>query len=358
MRKKWIKQHEENEQELDLLSAYYPVDRQKKLVTASIRADSIVELLEEPDAPGLRGRLKEDFFESCKKVISQFPEPYRLNAEITVTDWGGHTPREFARTVRDAIEMTQNTNRLQGRRVQFLSAIFVIAGFLVLALMLCGEQLGWFGEGLSSDLWERGIDTLGTVLIWEAAVLVFLNSSEQSAVDPEVQKRIGMLTFLGPEGKVLLRVSNEQLLRHTNWAAQLKRIVRDCMLVSSSGFVIAGINGMMFLFQDGERISGALRIAVGVIMGTISLLQILAGVGGFYLFWGKKNRLTTFTKVFASCILIIVLMMMVFTAATSSFSGMLWMALSCFLELLFIFSLFLDEKISRMDPPQMEEVKD
>lgn len=70
MRKKRIKQHEENEQELDLLSAYYPVDRRKKLVTASIRADDIGELLEEPAAPGLRGRLKEDFFESCKKVIS------------------------------------------------------------------------------------------------------------------------------------------------------------------------------------------------------------------------------------------------------------------------------------------------
>lgn len=358
MKKEKKVRHEENEQELDLLSAYYPVDRKKKLVTASIQADSIRELLEEPAAPGLRGRLKADFFENCKEVISPFPEPYRLNAEITVKNWEGHTPREFARTVRDTIEMTQNSNRLQGRRVQFLSAIFVIAGFLVLALMLCGEQLGWFGKGLSSNLWERGIDTLGTVLIWEAAMLVFLNSSEQSAVDPEVQKRIGMLTFLGTNGEVLLRVSNEQLLRHTNWATRLKRIVRDCMLVSSSGFVITGINGMMFLFQDGELVSGTLRIAIGVIMGTISLIQIMAGVGGFYLFWGKKNKLTAFTKVFASCMLVIVLMMMVFTAATTSFSGMLWMALSCFLELLFIASLFLDEKISNMAPPQMDETKD
>lgn len=355
MKKKQKKQQEENGRELDLLSAYYPVDRKKKLVKAGFHVDSLEELLSPPAAPGLRAPLKEDFFETCMASIAPFPEPYCLEAEVVVSDWGDHTPREFAQTVRDAMEMRQNTKRLQGRKVLFLSAIFVIVGFFILAVLLCGQDLGWFGTGFSAELWNRALDTVGTVLLWEAAFMVFLDTSERSVSEPKLYKRLAYLTFRRPDGSLLYRISNKQLFHHTNWFFWLKRIVRDCILISSCGFVVSGINGMMSLFQMPQIWDGTIQSWIGGAACLLFVCQILAGVGGFYLFWGRHNGLTAFSRGYAVVLLVIVALMMVVMVGTSGISQILWVALSFFLNLLFVFSLLLDEKISAMALKPMED---
>lgn len=357
MRKKHRADFIENAQELEVLSEYYPIDQKNKLVTVNVHADNAEELLCRPAAPGLRAPFKTDFFQECEEIISKFPAPYRLNAQIVVEDWGNHTPQELTRSFRDSLEMMQNTKRMKSRRVLFLSAMFVIAGFLILGLMVCGQNLGWFGEGFSASLWEEAVDIAGTVFLWEAVTVVFLEASEESVSDPSIWKRIAFLTFRGTDGALLLRVCDDQLFQHTNKTSRMKRIVRDCLLVSSCGFVIAGINGLMYLPQTEYPVEGAMLTLLRVLLFVLPVSQIVAGVGGFYLFWGKRNGFTAFAKGYAFYALAIIAILMI--AGTHSFLEMLSMVLSCCFQLLFIFSLFLDGKISSKQPapPQQDKAE-
>ena len=344
--------YEENARELEMLSAYYPVDREKKLVTVDVSVDSGEDLLGEPAAPGFRGPLKAELFEKCRETISKFPAPYRLNVRISVGQWGALSERDILRAVRDYVEISENTKRLQGRRILFLSAIFVIVGFQILSCMFCAQNLGWFGESSSADLWVEAVDTAGTVFLWEAITVVFLEASEQSAADPGIRKKIACLTFHNPDGTVL-EVSNRQLFHHTDRSTQLKRILRDSLLVSSCGFVVTGFTGLIYMPQSEYWGAGALANWGIAILGVLAALQIFAGVGGFFMFWGRRNGFVTFAKVYAYCSLVIIALAMLVTLATGSFWEMLWMAVSFLLKLVFIFSLLLDAKISAA--PEKEE---
>lgn len=355
MRKKHRVDYIENTQELELLSEYYPIDQKNKLVTANFHVDNVEELLCRPAASGFRAPFKTDFFEECQAIISKFPAPYRLNAQIVVEDWGNHTPQELTRSFRDSLEMMQNTKRMKSRRVLFLSAMFVIAGFLILGLMVCGQNLGWFGADFSASLWEEAVDIAGTVFLWEAVTVVFLEASEESVSDPGIRKRIAFLTFLNTDGTLLLPVRDDQLYQHTNQTARMKGIVRNCLLVSSCGFVISGINGLMYLPQTTLPVEGAMLTMIRVFLFVLPVSQIVAGVGGFYLFWGRRNGFTAFAKGYAFCALAIIVILM--TAGTHSFLGMMLMALSCCFQLLFIFSLFLDGKISSKQSAPLQQDK-
>lgn len=344
MKKKHKADYIDNEQELEVLSRYYPVDRQNKLVTVTFHADSAEELLEPPSAPGFRSLFKNDFFENCQELVARFPSPYRLNAEIVLDDWEGHTPQELTQSFKDSLNIMQKTGQAKGRRILFLSALFVIAGFLILALMVCGQEMGWFGAGFSADLWEEVVDIFGCVFLWEAVTVTCLETSEQSISDPRIRKRIAFLTFRSADGTLLLQASDEELFQAADWTFLMKRIVRDCLLISSCGFVLLGINGLIYLPQIADHVTGTAAVFACVVLFMLAAFQIMAGVGGFYLFWGRQNRFTTFAKGYAFCALVIIALLV--TDSMKSFSSILSILISCFCQLLFIFSLFVDGRIN------------
>lgn len=313
------------------------------------------DLLEHPAAPGFRSLFKNDFFEECQQIITRFPAPYRLNAEIILEDWENHNPQEPAKSFRDSLSIMQNTKRMNGRRALFLSAMFVIAGFLILALMVCGQNLGWFGSGFSASLWEEVVDIAGTVFLWEAVTVVFLETSEQSVSDPGIRKRIASLTFRNTDGTLLLRVCDDQLFQLTDWTARMQQLVRDCLLVSGCGLVLSGINALMFVLNPEFPMDGEVLTKVRMYLSFLSIFQVAAGVGGFYLFWGRRNVFTALAKVYVFCELVITVL--IIAISTPSFTETLSLALSGCSQLLFIFSLFVDGRIAVRHAEQAQKDK-
>lgn len=313
------------------------------------------DLLEHPAAPGFRSLFKNDFFEECQQVITRFPAPYCLNAEIILEDWENHNPQELAKSFRDSLGIMQNTKRMNGRRALFLSAMFVIAGFLILALMVCGQNLGWFGSGFSASLWEEVVDIAGTVFLWEAVTVVFLETSEQSVSDPGIRKRIASLTFRNTDGTLLLRVCDDQLFQLADRTARMKQVVRDCLLVSGCGFVLSAINALMFVLNPEFPMDGEVLTEVRMFLSFLSIFQVAAGVGGFYLFWDRRNVFTALAKVYVFCELVITVL--IIAISTPSFTETLSLALSGCSQLLFIFSLFVDGRIAVRHAEQAQKDK-
>lgn len=193
----------------------------------------------------------------------------------------------------------------------------------------------------------------GTVFLWEAVTVVFLETSGQSVSDPSIRKRIAFLTFRDTDGTLLLRVCNDQLFQLTDWTARMQQLVRDCLLVSSCGLVLSGINALMFVLNLELPTGGNILTEVRVFLSFISVFQISAGVGGFYLFWGRRNVFTALAKIYVFCELVITVFVIVFS--TPSFSEKLSIALSGFSQLLFIFSLFVDGRIAAQHAKQAQK---
>lgn len=131
------------------------------------------------------------------------------------------------------------------------------------------------------------------------------------------------------------------------------QLVRDCLLVSSCGLVLSGINALMFVLNLELPTGGNILTEVRVFLSFISVFQISAGVGGFYLFWGRRNVFTALAKIYVFYELVITVFVIVFS--TPSFSEMLSIALSGFSQLLFIFSLFVDGRIAAQHTKQAQK---
>lgn len=350
------KKYDINQQDIGVLERYYPIDKEHHLVSVRYHYETAEELMEAPAAEGFQAPLKTDLFDALQETIAKFPVPYRFHIELAIDDLQGHSPAELVHSFKDSVEMKQISKRLLTRRVLFLSALFVLIGFFILGVMALANEQGWFGSGFTAALFEEAVDIVGTVFLWEAATMLFLESSEQSVSDPGIRKRIAVLSIVNTDGTPLLSATYDQLFQRMNRNHTLNRLARTGLLLSSCGFFVTGFNSLLRQVQLSSIISSDMRVYLTVMQVVFSLCQMVSGVGGFYLFWGRRNLFTAFSKGYAYCMAVVIGLLLLVAASIYNFREILLFLSSFTITILYILSLFLNEKTlkSRTNGGQQE----
>ena len=341
------KKYDINQQDIRVLERYYPIDKENYLVSVRFHYETVEELVEAPAAAGFHAPLKPDLFDALQETIAKFPVPYRFHIELAIDDLQGHSPAELVHSFQDSVEMKQISKRLLTRRVLFLSALFVLIGFFILGVMALASEQGWFGSGFTAALFAEAVDIVGTVFLWEAATMLFLKSSEQSVSDPGIRRRIAALSIVTADGTPLLSVTHDQLFQRMNRTHKLNQLARTGLLLSSCGFFVTGFNSLLQQIQLVSTVSPDDQTylpVLQVVLLLFSLCQMVSGVGGFYLFWGRRNLFTAFSKGYAYCMSVIIGLLLMVAFSIYSLRELLLFLSSFNITILYILSLFLNEK--------------
>ena len=350
MRKKHRSKYEINPRNIELLKKYYPVDEEENTVTARFQYDAADDLIETRINPDRSPQIQPELLEKIQDMISRIPMPYRLKVELKVDDLQDQKPECIADSFRDEIELMRFSKRSNNRKMLFLSALLAIAGYFILGMMVVAESLGWFGSDFIASISEEVVDIAGWVFLWEAVTILFLESSERSVSDPGIRKRIASVSVLDSEGTVLTSRSHDGLFRTWGHMDNLQTIARHGLLLSGCGFIMFGLNGFFYLMH-GESILNDASIPyvnyARILLIAISLCQIVAGIGGFYRFFGRQNVFTKFSKVYAAVMLFVTAIFLIVFCFSLEFKEILTTMISYSCTLVFIVSLFLDSGIKK-----------
>lgn len=288
--------------------------------------------------------------EKIQDTIARIPKPYRLRVEWKIDDLQGQTPEHIAESFRDVMEFMRYYKWSNSSKKFFLSAVLAIAGYFILGLMVVAQTLGWFGTDFLADLLEEMVDIAGWVFLWEAVTILFLESTERSISDLHIRKRIASLSILDSTGKVLVERSHDKLFQRLGYLDRLHALGRFGLLLSSCSFVMSGMDGFFYLLADETLVSEEILPYLPIVCTIViisSLCQIAAGVGGFYLFFGRKNVFTKFSKGYAIAMLVVIALVLVLFCFAMEFTAIARILLSFSCTLVFIVSLFLDAVIMK-----------
>ena len=103
--------NEKIDRQIELLGKYYPIDREKKLVTVTLRYEKVTDLLSEEVGISTRPQLNPEVLEKINRIIPTIPIGYQIELEFDVKDYEGFEPHQIMETFNDALEMNHQKTK-------------------------------------------------------------------------------------------------------------------------------------------------------------------------------------------------------------------------------------------------------
>jgi len=281
-----------NSRQLQLLDKYYPVNFQTKEVTFQLSYDTTSNLLMPHIKPDLSYPIiHHNLIEEMGKFLKMIPPDYHAIFEFRIKDYQSYDPKILMNALNDSMELNHYSGFKEKNRNFFLAIVMTVIGILVLLFMGVGEVNNWF-DGNYRDLIVEVIDILGTVFIWEAIGLAFLQPSEKVELDIRIRNKISKITFFDDQNNVLCEETKAEMLKKWVNETILKKVGYRLLLITGSAMIAAGFGSLLVnistLFTaEGDILSTVILLTSYLIA---SVINFLAGGFAIAFYVGRKDR--------------------------------------------------------------------
>lgn len=297
----------ENKQQLrqvELMKKRFNVDEEKKLVDLTLNYETASEVL----ITNLDTKVPtfdRDKFGRIKEIISEFPNDYKVNLDITIQDYEGYKPEEMLEGFNDAVELTIYSGN-KDNRIKWLKTIFLmIAGILVLFFIANGIIQSWAGiSATAAEVLREVLDISAWVFVWQAVSLAFLTPSEDRIISTTLKYRLNNVILRDKNSKITSKERYSDSYDATAREDRLHLFGRYSLLVSGAAFFALGsVNFLVFLTDIYNAIkttyeqtgNAAAAIIVNVILASITLtvvaFEILGGLAAVSIYTGRTPKL-------------------------------------------------------------------
>lgn len=297
----------ENKQQLrqvELMKKRFNVDEEKKLVDLTLNYETASEVL----ITNLDTKVPtfdRDKFGRIKEIISEFPNDYKVNLDITIQDYEGYKPEEMLEGFNDAVELTIYSGN-KDNRIKWLKTIFLmIAGILVLFFIANGIIQSWAGiSPTAAEVLREVLDISAWVFVWQAVSLAFLTPSEDRIISTTLKYRLNNVILRDKNSKITSKERYSDSYDATAREDRLHLFGRYSLLVSGAAFFALGsVNFLVFLTDIYNAIkttyeqtgNAAAAIIVNVILASITLtvvaFEILGGLAAVSIYTGRTPKL-------------------------------------------------------------------
>jgi|GEM_PF-5199522 len=182
-------------EQLNLLSKYFDVDRKLKLVTIHLHYEKASDLIDSHIGKGDHYFYDADAFQEMIDLLKVVPNGYRVAFVYDIQDYEGTTPDLLMENLRDQIDMNYYEERRQIKRKRRGAFWLLLTGIAILVAMGLIHIYHVFGEGELADVIGEVLDLAGSVFVWEAVTVAFLETSEIRGRMFIARNRIASIAF-------------------------------------------------------------------------------------------------------------------------------------------------------------------
>ena len=283
---------------IELLSHYYRIDQEKRIVYLDLRFDKASDVLERGYGLSDSPMFSAEVLSRIGDIYSQIPVDFSIEIELQIEDYEGYDPSNLLERFNEALEINNYINQKDKRRKWLQAILLILAGIAILFFMGVGVMKHWFGpEGSeSASLWTEVLDIAGWVFVWEAVTVLFLEPNPRSLLGLKILSRTSGIRFYQKGNTTPLAQENGRDIA-SKWEdeGKLQKSSKIALLLSSSALFAMGAysfaSSCLTLFSS--ELS-PLKIAVYMMVSClVSAFDVLAGLSGLSLYTGRNPKRKT-----------------------------------------------------------------
>ena len=293
-----------NRRQVELMKRRFDVDEEKKIVKMDVYydvADDVLDANLDTKVPSFN----REKFGRIKELISDFPNEYKVDLNIKIDDYQNYKPEEIMDGFNDAVELTHYTGNKEHKKKWIQITFLLIAGIMLLNIMARGVLTNWLGLSENgTNVFKEVFDITSWVFIWEAVSLLFLSPSETRVISLTLAHRLGQVSLLDKNGKVLVSEDYRESYISTAKEKELRSVGKYMLLITGAAFLGLAINNIIGMIIDlptffdtsevdpeGMPIFIAIAVIATIISGAAAIFEALGGLAAISAFTGKVGRL-------------------------------------------------------------------
>ena len=308
------------ERRVELLKKYYEFDEATKTFDIVLHFEKASEIFDERFDLLKKRVMKAEVIEKAAELIMDVPRGYKAELSLVIDDYEGIPYREILEAFHSVLNIRVARFKRARRRKYHKVGTLILIGMFLIALMILGEVLQWWGgERIEGRLVSYAIDTAGCVLIWEGLYSALLERSEDAALGYAISSRlsaIGLYRNDGSEDALLTEHSLDTVMIEKDSLG--KKAGSACLYLS--GFLLVGSGLISIILRWPALVeilmaSPVLAVVLAIIEIILSLFVIGLGFLAIMMF-NEDYRLYILTAVMS-----VVILGMAVLAFLSLFSG-------------------------------------
>ena len=264
------------ERSVELLKHFYEFDEERKTFDIVLHYEKASELFDGRFDLMKNRTMKGGLVDQIASMLEDIPHGYKADISIVVDDYENIPYQEILDSFHNALEIRFARFKGGSMKKHHKVGILVLIGAFLVALMITGEFMGWWGgDTTRGRLTSYLIDTAGCVLIWEGLYSALLDRTKDATLGYMLSERLASIGLYRNDGTDDALASEAQCdVILFNREKRGKRIGTVFLYVSGFFLVGAGLIGVMLRIPTfAELIKASWGVAL-----IFSILDLLSSV--------------------------------------------------------------------------------
>lgn len=275
------------ERQIKIISKYYDIDYENRVINLSLHYNSVDDLFETDFVGKGTPVFKDAVLQRISDIITLFPDEFRADIKLFIDDYKGYEPEKVFESFQDSLEMFHYQVHKE-KSFRWIEAV-------VLALISVGilfvRKLGLNNSFINdSMLITEMLDITAWVFLWQGVTVLFLNSDTVNEISFNIIRKLKSVTFLDKKKKALVFADQETIEKDWIQVSKKENVSKKMLIISGAISFATGVTSVadtvQSLFTEGI-FSTVLSSIVVIVAFTSSVLAILGGIGAISLFREK-----------------------------------------------------------------------
>ena len=287
------------QRQLEILSKYYDIDFEKRLITLELVYDKVSDMIDDDVVTTKKIMFKNEILQRVSDVLDTFPLEFKVDLRFKIEDYEGYEPEEVVDSFKDCLEMFHYSIHREKSFRLFEAVILALVSVGILFVRKFALDNHIIGD---DNLTSEMLDITAWVFLWQAVTVLFLTPNEFREISFKILTRLNIVS-LYKKDKLVMEISQEQIQRNWIQISRAEKNSRKMMIIAGAFTFATGtmsvINGLTSFLTSEEFswISLASFLFALLISGVIA---ILGGIGAIstYREKGPFQRLVPFCAYF------------------------------------------------------------
>lgn len=278
------------ERQIALLSKYYDIDLENRVITIVLHYEKASELFENDLVTKGTPKFKLEILARISELVETIPNDFKIDFKIDVDDYEGYKVDNIVESFKDQLEIF-NFQIYQVKFGRLLKAIILI---LISVSILFVRQI-LINNSIIDDrvLLTEMLDIAAWVFLWEGVSTLFLRSDEYRNVTFKIINALKSFGLYDKNGNAVSVINREQIVK--DWVEVTKREKNAKKMLIIAGAISLALGVIMivqvvpqFFVKQPNYTEFLLSSIATIVCGTVG---ILSGIGAYVVYCESTSKI-------------------------------------------------------------------
>ena len=271
------------QRQLDILSKYYEIDHENKVIKMELQYEKASDLFEMDVVTKGTPKFKTEILARISELLESVPASYHVDFAIKVDDYEGLKVENVVESFKDQLEMFnfQIYKVKSGRLLTAVILALVSVGILFVRQFLLNQ-----GVIDDSILLTEMLDISAWVFLWEGVSTLFLRSDEYRDVSFRIIDHLQSFSLYDKNNKCVSSIGSEQIKKEWVNISRKEKTGRKILLIGGAISFATGIIVILNLIPEFfvENVDWSVFLVNAIPQIAVGIIGIIGGIGACSLY--------------------------------------------------------------------------